>query len=275
MSDQADLATRFHALKGKFHSPFDFGDGLVTRPRRVFTRFQRRLRLLGIPENLSGKTVLDIGAWDGFFSFEFERRGAARVLAIDTHSWDHGALDCFLFARERLASKVEFRRMDVHELSPGQVGTFDLVFCAGVLYHMRNPLLGLERIRSVTDDQLILETHSLLPAFHEWVPLITFFPGDEDAPRFKWHHGGYPTRRWLLDALRAVGFGRTEVIYRPSFRWAKKLAALATNTPQRGRLIVHAFTGQDPNGGASASRSGIPADDRVEPKRSDSGGQAR
>ena len=136
-----------------FHSPFDFGDGLVTKPRHVETRFRRRLRLLQIPEDLSGKSVLDIGAWDGYFSFEFERRGAARVLAIDTHSWDHGALDCFLFARERLRSKVEFRRMDVHELDPDQVGCFDLVFCAGVLYHMRNPLIGLERIRRVTRDR--------------------------------------------------------------------------------------------------------------------------
>ena len=84
---------------------------------------------------------------------------------------------------------------------------------------------------------------------HEWTPLITFFPGDEDAPQFAWHHGGYPTRAWLLDALRAVGFSRTEVIYRPSFRWAKKLAALVTNTPQRGRLIVHAFA--DPGGPAA------------------------
>src|SRR5215210_1776907 len=102
MSDQADIRTRFDALRGGLHSPFDFGNGLVTKPRPVETRFRRRLRLLQIPGDLSGKSVLDIGAWDGYFSFEFERRGAERVLAIDTHSWDHGALDCFLFARERL-----------------------------------------------------------------------------------------------------------------------------------------------------------------------------
>jgi hypothetical protein len=131
--------------------------------------------------------------------------------------------------------------MDVHELDPQAIGTFDLVFCAGVLYHMRNPLVGLERIRAVTAGQLILETHALIPALHEWVPLMTFFPGDEDATRFNWHHGGYPTRAWLEDALRAVGFARSHVVYTPSFRWAKKLAALLTNMPQRGRMIVHAF----------------------------------
>lgn len=239
MTAQDDLKTRVQALSARFHSPIDFGDGLVTRPRHVQRRFRRRLRLLRVPDDLSGQTVLDIGAWDGYFSFEFERRGA-RVLAIDTYAWDHGGLDCFLLAREHFKSRVEYRRMDVHELSPQAVGRFDLVFCAGVLYHMRNPLIGLERIRSVTAGRLILETHSLLPAMHEWVPLITFFPGDEEATRFDWHHGGYPTRAWLLDALKAAGFARSEVVYSPSFRWAKKLAALVTNKPQRGRLIVHA-----------------------------------
>jgi tRNA (mo5U34)-methyltransferase len=241
MSDRSDLTARVLALKDRFHSPIDFGDGLVTRPPHVQRRFRRRLRLLQIPQDLSGKTVLDIGAWDGYFSFEFERRGAKRVLAVDTYAWDHGALDCFLLARQHFNSKVEHRRMDVHALDPKVIGTFDLVFCAGVLYHMRNPLIGLERIRSVTAGQLILETHALIPALHEWVPLITFFPGDEDATKFRWHHGGYPTQAWVLDALRAAGFARREVIYSPSFRWGKKLAALVTNTPQSGRLIAHAF----------------------------------
>ncbi|SRR6266540_1852299 len=241
MSNQDDLRKRVHELRDRFHSPLDFGDGIVTRPWHVQRRFRRRLRLLRIPDDLSGKTVLDIGAWDGYFSFEFERRGAKRVLAIDTYAWDHGALDCFLLARDHFKSQVEHRRIDVHDLTPEAVGRFDLVFCAGVLYHMRNPLIGLERIRSVTAGQLILETHALIPALHEWVPLITFFPGDEDATKFAWHHGGYPTRAWVVDALRAAGFARSEVVYTPSFRWGKKLAALVTNKPQRGRLIVHAY----------------------------------
>jgi hypothetical protein len=65
----------------------------------------------------TGKTVLDVGAWDGFFSFEFERRGAKRVLAVDTWTGPH-ALDTFLLARERFGSKVEHERVDVHDISP-------------------------------------------------------------------------------------------------------------------------------------------------------------
>jgi tRNA (mo5U34)-methyltransferase len=242
-----DFRRRFEELRGHFHSPFDFGHGMVTRPPHVERRFRRRLRLLKIPEDLSGKTVLDIGAWDGFFSFEFERRGAKRVLAIDSFAWDRRpqgfprGLECFLLAREFLNSKVEHRRLDVYELSPDVIGTFDLVFCGGVLYHMRHPLLALEKIRSVTGGQLILETHQLIPAMHERVPLIRFFPGDEEAVVRHNSPGGFPTRTWVADALSSAGFGRHEFVYTASLRWLKKVVALATNTPQHGRLIVHAF----------------------------------
>jgi tRNA (mo5U34)-methyltransferase len=242
-----DFRKRFDEIKDHFNGPFDFGHGLVTRSPRTQRRFLRRLRLLQIPEDLTGKTVLDIGAWDGFFSFEFERRGASRVLAIDSFAWDPRpqgfprGLDCFLLARDFFNSKVEHQRLDVHDLNPKAIGTFDLVFCAGVLYHMRHPLLALEKIRSVTGGRLILETHQLIPAVHERVPTIRFFPGDEEAVVRHNSPGGFPTRAWVTDALSSAGFARHEVVYTTSLKWPKKLAALFTNTPQSGRLIVHAF----------------------------------
>ena len=244
-----ELQARIRALLPYFYSPFDFG-GMVTRPPRVHRRFRRRLRLLQIPADLTGKTVLDIGAYDGFFSFEFERRGAARVLAIDSFSWDHQkGLDCFLAARDYFNSKVEYRRLDVSEISPDAIGKFDLVFCAGVLYHLKHPLADLERIRSVTLDRLILETNALIPATHEWAPLMSLFAGDAGYPELRgqvnWHEGALATRAWLSYALKLAGFPRHEFVYTPSFRWLKKLVALVTNKPQRGRLIAHAFVDSD------------------------------
>jgi tRNA (mo5U34)-methyltransferase len=242
-----DFRKRFEEIRGHFNGPFDFGHGMTTRSKHVYARFRRRLRLLQIPEDLTGKTVLDIGAWDGYFSFEFERRGAKRVLAVDSFAWDQRptgfprGLDCFLLAREFHGSKVEYQRMDVHDLSPAQIGTFDLVFCAGVLYHVRHPMLVLEKIRSVTANQLIMETHQLIPAVHEHVPLIRFFPGDEQGESSTVYPGGFPTRAWVTHALQAAGFARHDVVYSASFRWFKKAVALVTNQPQRGRLIVHAF----------------------------------
>jgi len=225
-------------LQHKFYSPFDFGGGVSTKPWYVRRRFERRLRLLKFPD-VKGKTVLDVGAWDGYFSFEFERRGAKRVLAVDLG--DEGALQAFELARALHKSKVEHLRLDAHNLSPDTIGTFDVVFCAGLLYHLRHPLYALERIRSVTAGQLIVETASLIPAVHEWVPQITFFPGDDDRGTYSWTPGGFPTKQWLIDALHTVGFSRTEVIYTPSNHYLKKAIALCTNTPRSGRLIVHAF----------------------------------
>src|SRR5438874_1190950 len=88
--------------------PLDL-NGIQTRPEwYTRRRFARRLKFLQIPADLRGKTVLDIGAWDGFFSFECERRGASRVLAIDTYAWDEHGMDGFLLAKEVLASRVEY-----------------------------------------------------------------------------------------------------------------------------------------------------------------------
>jgi 2-polyprenyl-3-methyl-5-hydroxy-6-metoxy-1,4-benzoquinol methylase len=133
----SDLARRTAELREHFHSPIDFD----TKLAHVQRRFQRRLGLLQIPEDLTGKTVLDVGAWDGFFSSEFERRGA-KVTAVDSWTGPH-ALETFLLARERFGSNAAYHHLDVHDISSETVeGTFDIVFCAGVLYHLRHPLLG-------------------------------------------------------------------------------------------------------------------------------------
>ena len=91
--DAAALQQRINSIT--WCHPLNLG-GIETRPQwHVRRRFRRRLEFLQIPQDLTGKTVLDIGAWDGFFSFECERRGAKRVLAIDTFSWDNYGKDGF------------------------------------------------------------------------------------------------------------------------------------------------------------------------------------
>ncbi|HYD83327.1 MAG TPA: hypothetical protein VEA63_04730, partial [Opitutus sp.] len=69
-----------------------------------------KLRRVELPPSLGGKTVLDVGAWDGFFSFEAEKRGASRVVAIDSYCWNGdgwGSKRGFELARRALGSKVE------------------------------------------------------------------------------------------------------------------------------------------------------------------------
>ncbi len=210
-------------------------EGLIRR------RFSRRLQLLQIPEDLTGLSILDLGAWHGYFSFECERRGARRVLAVDNYAWNRFGMEEFLSAHRRLGSHVEHRRQDIHDLDPQEIGQFDVVLMLGVFYHLRNPLAALERIRAVTRQLLICETHVLLPFVHEKYPLVPFFPGDEHAVEAPREMCAMPTLEALRQITRAAGFSRVETVYSPSFRYWKKLMALVTNRPQSGRGIVHAF----------------------------------
>ena len=116
-------------------------------PEVKFERFRE-----AIPADLTGKSVLDIGCNGGFYSFEMKRRGAARVLGIDT---DEHYLRQARFAAEVLCADVEFRRMAVWEVA--QLGErFDLVIFMGVLYHLRHPLLALDLIHEHVAKDLLL-----------------------------------------------------------------------------------------------------------------------
>jgi 2-polyprenyl-3-methyl-5-hydroxy-6-metoxy-1,4-benzoquinol methylase/glycosyltransferase involved in cell wall biosynthesis len=101
---------------------------------------------MGVPERLSGKRVLDVGARDGYFSFAAESCGA-EVLAIDSVAPEH--LTSFSTASRLLGSSVEYRTMNVYNLKPEEVGTFDVIFFLGVLYHLRDPMLALDRLWEV------------------------------------------------------------------------------------------------------------------------------
>jgi tRNA (mo5U34)-methyltransferase len=180
-----------------------------------------------LPEDLTGWSVLDIGAWDGALSFESERRGAERVLATDSYCWGGdgwGTKAGFEFARTALGSKVEDLEIDPLELSPERIGTFDLVLFVGVLYHMRHPLLVLEHVASVTGRLLILDTH--VARVKEKTPLAVFYPGAElnDDPTNWW--GLNPAAVEAM--LRTVGFARVEKV-----SGRKEL--------KQGRLTVHAW----------------------------------
>jgi tRNA (mo5U34)-methyltransferase len=113
------------------------------------------------PEMFRGKTVLDIGAWDGYFSFYAEMMGAARVLATDHFCWSGpgwGSKAGFDLAHRLLKSKVRSQEIDVTEISPESVGTHDVVLFLGVCYHLPDPIEGLKRAASVTKDLMIVET---------------------------------------------------------------------------------------------------------------------
>lgn len=120
----------------RWYHTIDLGNGIVTAG---VDATPVRLGGIDLPTSLEGLSVLDIGAWDGFFSFEAERRGAARVVAADWYSWrgvgwgtENGKAG-FELARDALGSRVEDVEIDVMDLSPERVGTFDVVLFLGVL----------------------------------------------------------------------------------------------------------------------------------------------
>jgi tRNA (mo5U34)-methyltransferase len=184
----------------------DLGDGIVTPGMYDPVAGIHGARFC-VPASLEGKTVLDIGAWDGAWSFEAKRRGAARVVAADQYSWGGGGWgdpEAFKIAREALGLEIEDVNIDVFDLSSERLGQFDVVFFFGVLYHLRHPMLALEKVRDVTakGGLAIIETHCDLLDVD--FPALAFYPTTEE--------GGDPTNWFgpnpaaLFGMLKACGF---------------------------------------------------------------------
>lgn len=166
-------------------------------------RSGEKLEWLHLPD-LTGKTVLDVGAYDGYFSFAAERLGASRVLAVDTHVWRRpGGKDGFEYARKALGSSVEDIELEVLDVSPETVGKFDVVLFLGVLYHMRHPFLALEKMASVTNELLVIET--LVDMTFLRSPAAAFYPWKTSQEDTKWWG---PNRAAVLGMLDSVGFAR-------------------------------------------------------------------
>lgn len=164
---------------------------------------------------VAGRTVLDIGAWDGYYSFEAERRGASRVLATDHFCWSGpgpGTKAGFDYIHTALGSKVESLDVDVFDLDPARLGKFDIVLFLGVLYHLKNPFGGLEKAAAMTSDCLVVETHSAMNQITE--PVMRYYLGAElnhDSTNF-WG----PNIKCVEAMLREVGFRQFQVFAYPA-----------------------------------------------------------
>jgi tRNA (mo5U34)-methyltransferase len=228
---QPDLRARAEALR--WYHTIDLGSGVVTKG---FDDTPVRLARLDLPLSLAGKTVLDIGAWDGFFSFEAERRGAARVVASDYYSWHGsgwGTKAGFELARRVLGSNVEDVDIDVMDLSPDRIGTFDVVLFLGVLYHLRHPLLALERIASVTKSLLILETVVDMVGVPQ--PAARFYPARElNNDPTNWWGPNVPA---LHAMLRDVGFDEVRTVTPQRSAIYRAARAISHRVRGRNRLI--------------------------------------
>lgn len=170
-----------------------------------------------IPADLSGKSVLDIGCNGGFYSLEMKRRGASRVVGIDS---DDDYLSQARFAAQVLGCEIEFRKLSIYQISELQE-KFDLVLFMGVFYHLRHPLLALDLLHEHATKDLFL-FQSLQRGSTEIARLEQDYPFTETAifeePGFPRMHfiedffSGDPTNWWIPNAacsealLRSAGF---------------------------------------------------------------------
>jgi len=209
MTHDNTASLRQRASEINWHHTIDLGHGIITRGKDNTPRKLARLRL---PDSFEGLSVLDVGAWDGFFSFEAERRGAERVLATDSFVWEGNVEGAgkqgFDLAKRALDSSVEEMHVDALELNPDKIGTWDVVFFLGVLYHMRHPLLALETVAGVTENMLVLETVVDMLGYRR--PAIAFYQGSEVAKDATNWCGPNPAA--VVAMLRTAGFRRVEIV---------------------------------------------------------------
>ena len=220
-------------------------DGTVTPGEKPPPIQEHQWASLSLPP-LSGRTVLDIGAWDGWFSFRAEAEGAVRVVALDEFVWaldftradeywayvreceargdphDRWGPECkywdpvallgkrgFDRAHAALGSRVDSLVADFMECDLHALGAFDVVLFLGVLYHMREPLRALTRLRAVTAQCAVIETAAIeIPGLDG--PFVEFVPGYErNQDETNWY---FPTEAAVIGMCHAAGFSSVDVV---------------------------------------------------------------
>ena len=227
-----DLAARIEELAPWFHN-MEL-DGVWTAPDHFlgnYPHFKFERFAHALPADLSGKTVLDIGCNAGFYSMEMARRGAERVVGIDS--------DPRYLAQARLAAdtlgfgdRIELRQLDVYDV--GALGErFDVVVFMGVHYHLRHPLLALDLIHAhaaadmmifqtlqrgsseiieVAEDHPFYEEGALKPPTYFDEPGYPKLHFIERAYAHDWTNWWAPNRACAEAMLRASGFRIEQVI---------------------------------------------------------------
>jgi tRNA (mo5U34)-methyltransferase len=260
-----ELETMARSVPIWFHS-IDLGEGIVTNGWKSPPQLRYEIDSFRLPD-LRGKTVLDINTWDGFFAFEAERRGASRVVALDYYMWamdlpvhhnywkeckERGIAPAayhtmpyylpetmpgkigFDTARNALQSKVQGVVGDFMAMEIEPLGTFDVVFYFGSLYHMEDPLRAMRRVAGVTKELAIIETEAAVFANLDDHALCEFFESNElNGDVSNWWA---PNEKALAGLCRAAGFRRVETIVGPPLPAGEKTPPVV-----RYRAIAHAW----------------------------------
>jgi len=220
-----EILAELERLRPWFHR-IDLGGGLYTKTESVmgepvdhpagpWETIQKCL-----PEDLGGKSLLDVGCNAGFYAVEAKRRGASRVLGVDGQR-QH--VRQAVFVRDVLGLDIEYRRLNVYELNRRTAGEFDVTLALGLIYHLKHLVLALENLYEVTRELLVVETAVMPP---ERTPDSFLHPLGETQMRlhplayvenpagakeqvFNWFLPGVESLKALL---RHTGFEEVEVV---------------------------------------------------------------
>jgi predicted O-linked N-acetylglucosamine transferase (SPINDLY family) len=217
----AETLKRKVAAKPYWYHKIDLPGGIVTPGWAPLSRDAYR-----VPDDLKGLRVLDVGAWDGFWTFLALQRGAREVVAIDDFSdylgslkdTDRHAWENFDLCREAFGyddSRCRRIEMSVYDATEERLGRFDVIFFFGTLYHLRHPLLALDRLSAICDREIYVES-AILDDFSPYrgglgrgypgEMVMEFYPDNQ--------YGSNETNWWapslqcLVQMVRAAGFSQ-------------------------------------------------------------------
>ncbi len=194
------------------------------------------VELYAISDDLTGKRVLDVGAWDGFWTFEALKRGASQVVAIDDFSDYLGKLppdsrkawQTFDLCREILGYddyRCQRYDMSLYNLNIEKFGRFDIVFFFGTLYHLRHPMLALDLLSSVCSDEIYVESAIL----------------DDFSPYLGGFNHGYPGNQMVMEFYPGREYGDNNTNW-----WCPTLACLQAMVQSAGFIHTRAWKIESP-----------------------------
>lgn len=193
-----------------WHHSIALPDGRVTNGVKNMQGMTKEFGMTFDQLDLTNKSVLDVGAWNGGFSLEAWRRGANKITALDSFVWESETFK----GRETIELVIDAHKapIDLLHLDIGsqtkplvnKIGQYDVVLFLGVFYHLVDPIAALKQVSDVAKECLVVETY--LESTGDELPSMRFFPGSElgDDETNWWG----PNEKLIVDLLKLNGFSR-------------------------------------------------------------------